>query len=133
METKQLEDLLNTLADKLSIPINYLWEVMANGKQMEGIIEFASYSVSAFLLILAAYITYKVSKREIDEYSKEGDKSNEEKGKKKTNVIVFNAIIGILSWMAVYIMISAISSSLLKIMAPEYSVIIDFLSLYGTK
>ena len=79
METKQIEEILNVLSEKLSVPTSYLWEVSAEGMRLEGIINFTSSVVFILLVILGLYITYKELKKE-DEENKKKEYGNNEGG-----------------------------------------------------
>ena len=59
METKELETIIETLSDKLSIPIAHLWEVMTKGMQMQGIIDLIGYSIVIIIIMFSIYKSYK--------------------------------------------------------------------------
>ena len=122
METKDIDMsmIINTLSEKLSIPTTHLWEVAIKGMRLEGIIDLTLSVLYVLLVILSIYITYQLLKKDPK------DKDDEEPG---GGLILFSIAINIIWWFVLGLLLYPFSGFLLKILAPEYSVIKQLFSL----
>lgn len=112
METKQLEETISVVSDKFSLPMSHLWEVSVQGVQISGIIDFVLLIME--VLVVLAYSRFAYKKYKEGEYNED-------------DVIVFYVIGLILLIIFLIFFMIEISSSILRIVSPEYYLIKSFI------